>query len=373
MTAATRLALIAMISALAIAAGSRVASAYPQFQPGRDPTCTGCHISPAGGGLLNENGLATAAQDSQFGGPPEAAHGALAGWSWLTLGGDLRFAAGAVEDHGLGPQAFPMQLEFAASAKIAAGFSANATIGATRGNNTVSSFILSREHYVMWQADPDAPTGLFVRVGRFMPVYGLRLVDHTALTERYGQTPLYGETYGAAIEYLADKYEVHATGFVHDPIQESQEHGNGGALYAELHPGKFAIAAQARYANGPDDVRTAGGGTGKYDISDDLVLQAEASVIHQRFTAGGPARNQLVSELVASWFPADAWQLDVGVGQFDEDLHVPKVDREAFDVDLSYYLNAHWNFMLLNRVQTIDFGRGGRSSGWCLLQLHYRL
>ena len=36
------------------------AEAYPQFQVGRDPTCTGCHVSPAGGGALNENGIAVA-------------------------------------------------------------------------------------------------------------------------------------------------------------------------------------------------------------------------------------------------------------------------------------------------------------------------
>jgi hypothetical protein len=45
------------------------AHAYPQFQLSRDQTCTGCHLSPAGGGLLNENGLNAAEAISQWGTP----------------------------------------------------------------------------------------------------------------------------------------------------------------------------------------------------------------------------------------------------------------------------------------------------------------
>ena len=49
------------IFVLAIVMGVlRVAHAYPQFQLIKDQTCSSCHLSPAGGGLLSENGMATA-------------------------------------------------------------------------------------------------------------------------------------------------------------------------------------------------------------------------------------------------------------------------------------------------------------------------
>ena len=53
-----------------------------------------------------------------------------------------------------------------------------------------------------------------MRVGRFMPVFGLRFAEHVMYTRQYGGTPLYGETYGLAVEYITPKYEAHLTGFI---------------------------------------------------------------------------------------------------------------------------------------------------------------
>ena len=52
-----RVLLLAVVAVLAFSAGR--ADAYPQFQLSQDQTCSGCHISPTGGGLLNENGMTT--------------------------------------------------------------------------------------------------------------------------------------------------------------------------------------------------------------------------------------------------------------------------------------------------------------------------
>src|SRR5260221_14232625 len=112
----------------------------------------------------------------------------------------------------------------------------------------------------MWQPEPGSDHGLYVRAGRFMPIYGLRLAEHNDYTRRYGQTPLYGETYGAAVEYVDPAWEVHITGFVHDPIQSSDEHGNGAAAYGEVRAAKtMSIGLEGRYAKGDDDSRLAGG------------------------------------------------------------------------------------------------------------------
>jgi hypothetical protein len=54
----------------------------------------------------------------------------------------------------------------------------------------------------MWRTNPGTPFGLFVRAGRFMPVFGLRFAEHPMYTRRFGGTPLYGDTYGAAIGML---------------------------------------------------------------------------------------------------------------------------------------------------------------------------
>ena len=86
----------------------------------------------------------------------------------------------------------------------------------------------------MRQSDEGSPTGLFVRVGRFMPVFGLRFAEHPDYTRRYGGTLLYGATYGVAAEYITDKYEGHVTGFIKDPLIDPVQHANGVAAYAEV-------------------------------------------------------------------------------------------------------------------------------------------
>ena len=79
---------------LVIVALARVAHAYPQFQLVKDSTCSSCHLSPAGGGLLSENGMATAEALSQFGTAPEFFYNKLPLPNWLVLGGDFRGAGG---------------------------------------------------------------------------------------------------------------------------------------------------------------------------------------------------------------------------------------------------------------------------------------
>ncbi len=363
---------IGIAIACAMLAGPGLAAAYPQFQLDRDQTCTGCHVSPAGGGLLNENGLAIAESSSTYGGPPEAAHGALVGPSWFAMSGDLRGAAGVLDNRGIQPAGFPMQAEADAYAHHDA-FSIYATLGVQQGDTAVK-FLELREHYLMWQSDPGSNRGLYVRAGRFMPVFGLRFAEHNDYTREFGQTPLYGETYGVALEYIDPEWEAHLTAFVHDPIQDAVELGNGVAFYTEKRFAKVAsVGAEARYAKSTEDARTAGGLTAKYWLERANVLfQLEGQAIHQTFAAGGE-RDQIVSYLMASWFLHDGWMLDFGLSQFDADTHVKDIDLEAFDANLHWFATSHWELLFTNRIQTIALGAGGSTSGYSLVQIHYRL
>ena len=70
---------------------------------------------------------------------------------------------------------------------------------------------------------------------------------------------------------------------MHDPIASAVEHGDGGALYAEVRLGAHAaIGAEAKYSSSDDLHRTYAGVTGKlYLPGPDLLLHAEAEVVHQ--------------------------------------------------------------------------------------------
>src|SRR3569623_2584608 len=104
-----------VLAAIVAAAAPRTAAAYPQYQLDSDKTCTGCHLAPDGGGILNENGTITAEATAWRPGVGQFMYG-MARPSWLDLGGDVRGAAGYVNP-GVSPvAAYPMRAGVSADA-----------------------------------------------------------------------------------------------------------------------------------------------------------------------------------------------------------------------------------------------------------------
>ena len=363
---------------LVIAGASRLAAAYPQFQLSRDHTCTSCHLSPSGGGLLSENGMATADTMSQYSSTPEFLNGALGTFDSFAFGGDFRSAAGYLQT----PQRylvwFPMQGDLYAAFHHK-GFSAHVTIGGRPAEfgNEAATHVWSREHYVMWQTEEGSATGLFLRAGRFMPVFGLRLAEHPVYTRRFGGTPLYGETYGVSASYITEKYEGHLTGFIKDPLIDPVQHASGMAAYAELRVTSAAsVGAEGMIEVSSDDQKFRGGVTGKYYLANlDLLFQGEFQFVNQRITgpAGGGAPVQLVGYAMASKFLGKAMLLDLGVGHYDENIRVKDLDRDCIDLNFHWFSSSHFEAILNGRAEFIAFGNGGPTGAYLLVQAHYRL
>jgi hypothetical protein len=378
-----RLAVLALVLALiALAALAGAAEAYPQFQLSRDKTCTGCHISPAGGSLLNENGESVSETISAIAQPGAFMYGVVPLPSWLVLGGDLRGSTGYIQTPEKALVSFPMQFELYAHATLPSGFELHAQLGprpAEVGNEGATHF-WSREHYLMWRTNPGTPTGLFVRAGRFMPVFGLRFAEHPMYTRRYGGTPLWGDTYGAAVEYVLEDLEVHATGFIQDPVIDPVQHARGGAVYAELRPTSvISVGAGGMLEVSDDDKKIRGAVTGKYYVAGpDLLLQAEMQVVNQRInpppglTVGG-APIQLIGNVVVSRNLGSGLLLDVGLGHFDSNIRIRDLDRDCIDVNLHWFTTSHVELVFNGRFETLAFGKGGDPGGYALLQGHYRL
>lgn len=366
-------ALVLALVAIAVTGGR--ASAYPQFQLARDPTCTGCHLAPDGGGILNENGIATAEAIAWKPGDGSFMYG-MSKPSWLQLGGDVRGAAGFV-DHGSPDGAgYPMQAELAGSAGYH-GFSFNARGGLRTPQDGGSALhvLWSREHYLMWQQKPDSNYGLYVRVGRLMPTFGLRLAEHVVYTERFGGYPLYGEAYAAAASYVVPAFEVHLTAFMHDPVATAVEHGDGGAAYVVRRLGPRAeLGADWKYSSSDDQTRMFVGLTGKvYFPKPDLLLQAEGEVIRQRITAGAGDRAwQLAGYLLASHPLPYGLLLDAGIGHYTQDTRVEGLTRDCIDANLHWFATAHIEGLVTTRLELLDVGRGN-NGGYVLAQVHYRL
>lgn len=367
-----------LLAVLVLAGTATTAVAYPQFQVSREQTCGSCHISPDGGGLLNEYGEMTAEDDAKWGGDPRFLHGAVELPGWLHVGGDVRGAAGASNRGGgwLGA-AFPMQLELrAAATKGALTLVVDGGFTLPKQGGSPATALMSREHYVLWKQH-DTGEGWFARAGRFAPVYGLRLAEHTAYTRRFGGSPLFSEVYGAGVGWTSGDAEIHLSGFVHDRLRPNVEYGDGAAVYAEKRFGQRSVGVQARYTYADDTVRTEGGVTGKWWLGGPSVLiSAEVAAIHESLDAG-PAgnakRDALVGNLIATWFPMQSVFVDVSLGHYDQDVRVPELDRDAAEVNVHWFPHSHFELILMGRLQMIAFGSGGDNSGYGLLQLHYRL
>ena len=362
-----------VVAAVVAAAGA--AHAYPQFQLSKDQTCSDCHLSPAGGGLLNENGLNTAEAISQLGTSASPFYGKVPLPSWFAFGGDVRGATGYYGGPNASAVLFPMQADLYAAATVQ-NFSLHVTGGLTDppyGGSTASMFA-SREHWLQWQQNADGPDGLVVRAGRFMPVFGLRFVEHVDWDRRYGGTPLYGEAYGVAVEEIQPTWEVHATGFVHDPYQGTTELGNGATLYAEARvTPATSIGIEGKLDVTPDDHKDYGGVTAKHFFATPgILVQGEAELIHQKVDLGGHD-DQAVAYVMGSYFLPYGLMVDLGLETYEPDLHVRYLDQEGADLNVHWFATSHVELILINHFQMQELGEGGLSSGYSLLQIHYRI
>src|SRR5690606_22871463 len=128
-----------------------------------------------------------------------------------------RFATGASNVAGQGHGFFfPMQNDLHVRAMKGA-FSINITAGlrgaAREPEPTYLESLASREHWVAYETGE-----LTVRAGRFLPVMGLRLPDHTAYVRRHLGLYLQEEPYGLGISHFGERTELHVTAFVKQPI-----------------------------------------------------------------------------------------------------------------------------------------------------------
>jgi hypothetical protein len=362
-------------AALALGFAAR-AQAYPQFQMSRDQTCTGCHISPAGGGLLNENGLVTAEAISQWGTPAAFFYGKIPTPRWLVLGGDLRGASGYVQTPEKLLASFPMQIEAYVHAAFGAGLSLYADVGsrAAQFGNESTTRVWSREHYLMWQQRPGETSGLFVRAGRFMPVFGLRNAEHPTYTRKWGGTPLYAETYGLAVEYVRPRYEFHATGFVEDPLIDTPEHSSGGAAIAELRVNeRLSVGAEGMFTQSTGEKKFRAGALAKlYLQKPSILLQFEGQFMNQLIDPRG-APKQIIAYLMASKFAGTAFMIDLGLGFFNQNIQITELHREAIDLNVHWFATSHVELIFTGRFETLAFGAAGPNAGYALAQLHYRL
>ncbi len=361
-----------IIVVLAIAGGR--ASAYPQFQLSRDQTCSGCHISPTGGGLLNENGMNFAEAESAFGTNPELLNGVAKTPAWLQFGGDFRAMSGYVQAPQRYLVTFPMQADLYGQATYE-NFALHATIGLRprQEGNEALTVVWPRELYFQWNQTPGSPFGAFARVGQLMPVFGLRYVEHPVYTRRYGGTPMFSEAWGVTGSYIQPRYELHVSGYMEPQLFDPVRQASGGAVYGELRiDDKTQVGAGGLAEVSSFDHEFRGTLTAKrFFPGAEVLLQGEAQLVNQHVDDFGYL--QLVSYLSATYFAPKGLMFDIGWGHYDENIRIGGLDRDALELNAHWFTTSHLELIWVNRAEFIAWGDGGPTGALSMLQVHYRL
>lgn len=204
------------------------AFAFPETIRYGYTSCTQCHASPTGGGALNSFGRGFAQSFmSKWGADGEGkfAHGKVDLPESVMIGGDVRIV-GLRRNNGLVTQdkLMAMQADFEAVWKPIE----QLTVAGSMGKYQTQ--IQSQRHYVMYQ-----PTDSWsLRVGKFMPAFGLNVPDHAIATKRWLGWNEGSSTYRAEGAWLGEKGEVIITSTLRQNSaggeEEEEEEEEGASL-----------------------------------------------------------------------------------------------------------------------------------------------
>ncbi len=363
---------IAALVVLAAGVLATDAHAYPEFQLSTGATsCSDCHYSPAGGGLLNDWGRDEAASTIAEGGDGRFLHGALTLPEPLALGGDVRMAAlhQRVRD-GRENAVFPMQADL--YARVAAGsWSLSATAGVLarlRGDDAVWDNLGSREHFLQYQSDE----AWYARAGRFYPIVGLRVPDHTAFIRRFTGLYLLEEDYGVAAGLARGPNHWHAS--IATPLELHPRVGSrgwGGALQWErlIADDTASVSLGARGRRTSSSIQGWLTATAKWWLeAPNLMWMAELDVGGSDTPGGTRARIAGLGSLL--WRPAGRYGLAVTAHYFDPSVRFLGQERLALDLSGRWFWKGHLEVAALIRGESVA---SDNAQLLTMLQLHYFL
>jgi len=208
----------AALAAVPLLLGAASLGAEPMFLSRQYNRCTSCHYSPTGGGLLTPYGRSLSRQELSTTGktdpsaPPPAKGKGEESFLWGALGDTLAPVDVGIDvrpshlglDVG-GPSSssrdFLMTADLLAAWR-AHGFTVYGEVGRKPAIGVDDAGIYSYEHWVGYES----PRGLGVRVGRFLPAYGIRLADHTAFTRSLLGFDKYDQVYALELSHTGEKH-----------------------------------------------------------------------------------------------------------------------------------------------------------------------
>lgn len=270
----------------------------------------------------------------------------------------------------LGRVALPLNLSFQASVGLRGRVRSDSQEVPRQNYQPIdASWLVSREHFLMWQP---APVGPYVRLGRFFAPYGLRMAEHVLYVRRDLGFNQLMESYNLSLGAVYDAWELHVTGFLPDVVRHigSDEGGVAALFERRILNDQGSLGVQAKYGNGPGVERTMAGAVGKLHVpSWRTMLLAEANFVHQEFSVLGGS-NQFVGAAGFAIFPARGLVLTLLGERNHQDVAVKGTAWNAGTFLLGWFPFPHVEVAAMGRLQFPD---GQETTQTFLFQLHYFL
>jgi hypothetical protein len=356
---------LAVTAAVGLLALAGRAHAEPMFLSRQYTRCTTCHYSPTGGGLLTPYGRGLTRELSTMSGHPAAESEPGRGEeSFLfgrlgqrtgpvDLGIDVRPAHLDVDSGGFATtEDFMMDADLLAAVR-AHGWTLYGEIG--REPVPDGPKIASYEYWIA--RDSPSEGGFGFRLGRFLPAYGIRLSDHTALTRLPLGFDVYDQVLGLEVSHSGERHLLQVSASPGPAPSVFQDDGRraftaSGRLQLDLGPrsalvfsGLFRSASQLQPRSALSGVAFGIAPLRRLSVWTEADLQSQAALADVEGAGGGTGftlLNETSFEIYRGLWLKLSPQLRTepghsGSGTFRTLIEADLLPRTHWNVDLSLY------------------------------------
>ncbi len=363
--------IIALVSILV----SINASAFVENVTHGYPNCLACHVSPSGGGLLNDYGRSLSKElMSTWGwkGSEDPLFGAVKNKEWLKVGGDIRTIQTYLENSNVkqGRQ-FNMQRNVELGVKADKTWFVG-TFGSQEGPEGTphKGDFLSERHFLLWDTSEDTK----VRVGKFRLNYGIYEANHTRVTKSPLGFGSNSETYNLEFSKMTDNYEMFLSsglGRIDIPRDQSSER-NIAATYVQYINSKAKAGVSALIGESQLQRRSLVGLFGISPLFEKGVLKSEVD-FQRSNSASAPDRQQdLFSGYISTgYFLAKGFYPYLFIEYLHQDLNVASTKQEAPGFGVQWLPLPHVELQAEFKRQVIAATPGTANNiGWFVFHLY---
>ena len=348
-------------------------NALPRFALQEGTSCNLCHVDPNGGSLRNDYGITVASSElSRSQGSDRIANYTGMINEHLRVGGDVRFLNYNTIDEGqLKSAFFPMQADIYFHLKL----NNNAGIFTKIGVRKKST--LSTEY---WALLSNLPQNAWVRVGRTLPNYGLRVDDHTSFIR--------GGNFSRTISGLEKEGLIFGPYLDPPAILELGVPMFGGLQWTSSISTSIInnseelnnLTTQFNYTGSINDNITYMGGFSYMQEDDFNMLGVSGGISYANFTwtfEADQAKNWINGNTSLALYDEIAWEIIQGVhliGKYDffdpkTDWKTGSISRYTFGAEI-YPLNI-MEIKIQMRMNQVDLDNAATTDPEYLIQTHF--